>query len=207
VRIDNASIPSGNFIWFNSHFKANGVPTTGSTVVTFTNSTIVINGMPQPGPNATITFSPSYSCLTTTYDSASGTFMTTAPTGGSDEIWLTGLSFPEPPGFNFANAAVTWNGTFSTNTSGVTMQWQWGAAVYTSPCFTTNYTAIAPLAGHGNSCIGNSGGDHAGTPEGYSPTTGQLLKKCVIGGARGGGGSNWTGSWSGTANVTPVCQQ
>jgi len=28
----------------------------------------------------------------------------------------------------------------------------------------------------------------------------------VIGGARGGGGSNWTGSWSGTVNVTPVCQ-
>jgi hypothetical protein len=78
-----------------------------------------------------------------------------------------------PPGFNAASANVTWNGTFGTNTPGVTMQWQWGAAVYTSPCFTTDYNAIAPLPGHGNSCVG--GGDHAGTPEGTSPTTGRLL--------------------------------
>jgi hypothetical protein len=103
-----------------------------------------------------------------------------------------------PPGFNAASANVTWNGTFGTNTPGVTMQWQWGVAVLHD-----RLQCIAPLPGHGNSCVG--GGDHAGTPEGTSPTTGRLLKQCVIGGATGGGGSNWTGSWSGTANVTPVC--
>jgi hypothetical protein len=69
------------------------------------------------------------------------------------------------------------------------MNWKWGAAVYTAPCFTTDYNAIAPLPGHGNSCVG-VGGDRAGTPEGTSPTTGQPLKAWVIGGARGGGGSS-----------------
>ena len=31
------------------------------------------------------------------------------------------------------------------------------------------------------------------------------LKKSVTGGARGGGGSNFTGSWSGTASLCPPC--
>ena len=198
-------INSGNFIWFNANFTANGVPTTGTEVI-FTNSTININGQNLPVPNAQITFSPNNTCLSTTFDSGANTFVTTAPTNGSDEIFLTALSFPVPANLGTVSGNVTWNGTFATNTPGVTMNWKWGAAVYTSPCFTTNYNAIAPLAGHGNACVGNSGGDHAGTPEGTSPTTGQSLKACVIGGARGGGGSNWTGSWSGTNSVTPVCQ-
>jgi hypothetical protein len=37
--------------------------------------------------------------------------------------------------------------------------------------------------------------DHAGTPENFKPF--------VIGGARGGGGSNYTGLYSGTGKVTP----
>jgi hypothetical protein len=195
-------ITAGNFIWFNANFTANGVPTNGA-MVTFTGSTINING--KPVPNAKITFSPNVTCLSTTYDSATNTFVTTAPTKGSDEIFLTALSFPVPAGFGTVSGNVTWNGTFGTNTPGVTGNWKWGAAVYTSPCFTTDYNALAPLAAHGNACVGNSGGDHAGTPEGTSSATGQPFKACVIGGARGGGGSNWTGSWSGTSSFTPVC--
>jgi len=46
--------------------------------------------------------------------------------------------------------------------------------------------------------------DHAGTPEGVDPSTTLPFKAFVTGGARGGGGSNWTGSWSGTVGVS-VC--
>ncbi|PYX76898.1 MAG: hypothetical protein DMG78_00405 [Acidobacteria bacterium] len=48
-------------------------------------------------------------------------------------------------------------------------------------------------------------GDHAGTPEGVNSNN-QPWKKFVVGGARGGGCSNWTGSWSGTLSVMLVCQ-
>src|SRR5439155_361606 len=41
-----------------------------------------------------------------------------------------------------------------------------------------------------------SNSDHAGTPEAFKPY--------VIGGARGGGGSNYTGSLSGTVAVAPA---
>jgi hypothetical protein len=43
-----------------------------------------------------------------------------------------------------------------------------------------------------------SNSDHAGSPENF--------KQFVIGGARGGGGSNFTGSLSGTASCTPTPQ-
>ena len=48
----------------------------------------------------------------------------------------------EPPG-GIQN--VTWSGTISTDTPGVKVKWQWGAAVYTN--FSTDYNAIGSKAG------------------------------------------------------------
>jgi len=195
---NGTAIPGSDYIWFNAHFKASGIPKTGA-VVTFTNSTITLNGQTLPVPNATITFSPSVTCLSTTFDPNAGphgTFFTTSPLGGSDEIFLTGLAYKVPSTFTSKNQpAPAWSGQFSSNAPGVSMQWQWGAAVYSQ--FSTDYNAVNPLAGHGNACVAG-GGDHAGTPE-------SLYKSYVVGGATGGGGSNWTGSWSGTSSVTPAC--
>jgi len=49
-------------------------------------------------------------------------------------------------------------------------------------------------------------GDHAGTPEGVNNNNNQPWKEFVVGGTRGGSGSNSTASWSGTIGVRPVCQ-
>jgi hypothetical protein len=83
---------------------------------------------------------------------------------------------------------VTWSGTITSDKPGVTVNWQWGAGVYTS--FNSNYTALGvkPVDDNDASIYHNS--DHGGTPE--------IYKQNVIGGARGGGGSNYTGSYSGT---------
>src|SRR5262249_36828038 len=43
----------------------------------------------------------------------------------------------------------------------------------------------------------NAGADHAGTPENR--------KASLVGGARGGGGANFTGGWSGTDKETIKC--
>jgi hypothetical protein len=201
ANFNGTAINGGDYIWFNANFTAKGIPSSGA-VVTFKGSTIAMNGQILVVPSARITFSSAYSCVATNYDALNNTFNTTAPLGGSDEIFLTGLAYPVPSGFGGSNTAPVWTGTFGSNVPGVSMSWKWGAAVYTT--FSTNYSALNPLAGHGNACVGNSGGDHAGTPEGIA-STGLLFKKYVVGGARGGGGSNWTGSWSGTQSVTPVC--
>jgi hypothetical protein len=63
--------------------------------------------------------------------------------------------------------------------------------VYTS--FSSNYTALGVKPVDDNSASIYQNADHAGTPENFKPY--------VIGGARGGGGSNYTGSYSGTGSA------
>ena len=153
-------------------------------------------------PDSQITFSPTATCSSTTFDSMTNTWMITVPVSGDDEIFLSGLAFPVPSGgLPGGINPVTWTGTFGTSTAGISMQWKWGAAVYSS--FTTNYNQLGVKAGHQTAC-GTNNGDHAGTPEGVNNNN-VPWQQFVVGGARGGGGANFTGSWSGTVSVTPVC--
>jgi hypothetical protein len=72
------------------------------------------------------------------------------------------------------------------------------AAVYPAADFSTDYNALGvkPVDDNKASIYQNS--DHAGTPENFK------CQNCLPGGATGGGGSNFTGSYSGTASVTPA---
>jgi hypothetical protein len=198
----------GDYVWFNANFTAKGVPSSGATV-NLTGSTISFTeGGKQyqlAVPNAQIIFSPSATCSSTTFNTMTNSWVTTVPVKGDDEIFLTGLAWPVPSGGLVGGInPVDWQGTFSTNgASSLSLQWKWGAGVYTS--FTTNYNALAVKPGH-NSVCGQNNGDHAGTPEGFNNNN-QPWKQFVVGGARGGGGSNWTGSWSGTSQpILPTCQ-
>ena len=56
-----------------------------------------------------------------------------------------------------------------------------------------NLLGLKPVDDNAASLYKNS--DHAGTPENF--------KSNVIGGATGGGASNYTGGYSGTVNVGP----
>jgi hypothetical protein len=171
-------------------------------MIQFTTST---QSFTLPVPNAQITFSPTATCASTSFDTLTNTSMTTVPVNGCDEIFLTGLAFPVPGNFGGkVNGNVAWDGSFSSDVSGVSVHWKWGAAVYST--FTTDYNALQVQPSHCATCAGFNNGDHAGTPEGVDTSTGQPFKKYVIGGARGGGGSNFTGSWSGTVSVSAVCK-
>ena len=201
-------ISGGDYIWFNANFSASGIPATGATV-TFRDSTIQFTADQTYNltvPNAQISFSPTATCASTTFDSATNTWNTIVPIAGSDEIFLSGLSFPVPA--SFANAgglvsgAVSWQGTFGSTSNAVSISWKWGAAVYTT--FSTDYNALGVKPTHTNACA-YSNSDHAGTPEGVDAQSGNPFKSFVIGGARGGGGSNWTGSWSGTKPIAFSC--
>ncbi|MBZ5624347.1 MAG: hypothetical protein LAQ69_37475 [Acidobacteriia bacterium] len=203
-------IQGGSFIWFNANLSASGIPSTGATVL-FQDSTIQFRadqGYNLTVPNAQITFSPTAVCASTSFDTLTQIWMTTVPLSRSDEVFLSGLAFPVPASFANAggkiNGPVIWHGTFFTDTSGVNINWKWGAAVYTT--FSTDYNTDAIKPSHNNSCA-HSNSDHAGTPEGFDSQSGNQFKSLVIGGARGGGGSNFTGSWSGTQDVKPVCGQ
>jgi hypothetical protein len=71
---------------------------------------------------------------------------------------------------------VAFTATFSSYATGLTVNWQWAAAAYTS--FDTDYNAVGvkPVDDNKGSEYKNS--DHAGTPENF--------KSFVTGGATGG---------------------
>jgi hypothetical protein len=189
---NGTAIPGGDFIWFNSHLNASGV-SNGATI-TFTNQTITLGANGKYGtfqiPDGQVIYTSSVTTATTTF--TGGMWVTKVPLGTGGNVFLAGLALKVPAGgFPGGINPTTWTGDFHTS-SGVTgLSWQWGAAVYTK--FGTNGSFPADYNSLGVLPTDNS--DHAGTPENF--------KSFVIGGARGGGGSNFTGSWSGTGHCTP----
>jgi hypothetical protein len=144
-----------------------------------------------------VTFSPFVTVATTAF--SFGQWVTTVPLSSlAGNVFLDGLAVhaPMPAGFPGGIQPVTWQGTFWSLTPGLTVQWQWAAAVYTNALSGVDYNqlGVKPVDDNKASVYQNS--DHAGTPEYFKPY--------VLGGARGGGGSNFTGSYSGTAACTPI---
>ena len=123
--------------------------------------------------------SPVATTATTVFNTVNGEWQTTVPFSGIEaSAFLSGLTFPVPatglPG-NVRN--VTWTGTFSSDTPGVVVNWQWGAAAYAQ--FSTSYgtLGIQPV---------NSSGEPAGSPLNF--------QSFLLAGGTGNGGSNYTGS-------------
>jgi uncharacterized repeat protein (TIGR01451 family) len=193
-------IPGGDTIWLNAVAAVKGVDPKTTSSVSFSSSSVTFTAggtsYQLAVPGSTITFSPAASQASTTYDSASSSWTTTVPASYSGNVFLSGLAFPVPAtGLPGGTNPVTWSGRFTSATPGLKVQWQWAAAVYTQFATDPNADEVKPIDGDKLNPYPDS--DHAGTPESDRPF--------VTGGARGGGGSNFTGSYSGTAAVVP-CQ-
>src|SRR5439155_20469244 len=150
-------------------------------------------------PNACITFDPFLDAdmsgsASTVYD---GQWETTVPSFGlAGNTFLAGVALQTlPGGFPGGIKNVTWQGTFFADFPGVSLHWQWAAAVYRMFSDDYNSLGVKPVDDNMASIYQNA--DHAGTPENF--------KHYVTGGARGGGGSNFTGSLSATQSVTCEC--
>lgn len=192
---NGTAIPAGRYIWFDSIVKVSGVGGTATTI-RINNSTIrfTVNATPYilAVPDGVITFDPAATCATTSFNAGLNRWETRVPLSGSDEVFLSGLGYLVPANFPGGIKPVTWEGDLSSDKTGVTLEWKWGAAVYTTDM--TNYNALGVKPTHANACL-YINSDHAGTPENK--------KSFVVGGARGSGGSNYTGSWSGKKAVQP----
>jgi hypothetical protein len=193
---NGTAIAGGNYIWFNSVLKPSGLGA-GKVTIKFINQQITFtsNGVPYTlnVPDAVIVFDPAATTASTSF--FGGQWHTTVPTGLSGNTFLSGFSFPVPVNMPGGTNPVTWCGKFQSDTPGVTVNWQWAAAVYNSTFGSDlSVLGVKPVDDNKASIYKNS--DHAGVPEnkkGAGP----------LGGARGGGGSNWTGSYSGTGKATP----
>ena len=180
---NGTSIAAGSTLWVNSHMKVSGLSSSQPTVINITNVTIAFGGQTYSIPNATITFSPTATSASTSFDAANNRWTTILPPSqaGSD-VFMTGLGLMLPNGLAGGQNPVIVSATFSSNAN-VSIDWQWSAAVYSQ--FSTDYNALGVLS--------VDGGGQSGTPTNF--------EKFVMGGARGGGGSNFTGSNSATGHV------
>jgi len=184
-------IKAGNFIWFSSVLNTSGnIPITisvrNATIEFTTNGTAYV----LPVPDVDVTYSFTATSATTTYNVGTGRWESTLPFLLSGSDFLSGLAFQVPVDFPGGINPVVWSGEFSTSQGSICIQWKWGAAVYTS--FTSDYGDLGVKPCDDNKASIYQNADHAGTPENFRPY--------VIGGARGGGGSNYTGSPSETAS-------
>jgi hypothetical protein len=200
------SIRAGNYIWFNA--VVNNVNNLGSGQVKLylTDSTIsfTANGTPYtvPVPNAVVTFNSASqtSGAKTTYDQTNSRWSTAvAASGLTGNTFVAGVAFQVPSGgFPSGIQNVMWSASFSTDIPGVTLHWQWGAAVYTSLSTTyatgSNANVLGVNAEDGSA--DQNGTDPAGTPENY--------KQYLIFGATGGGLTSYTGYFSPAAGVVPT---
>ncbi len=196
ANFNGTAIATGNHIWFSSVLQPKGL--INAPVMFFIRDstiTFTANGTNYsiPVPDANITFDPNTGSATTSFN---GQWQTFAPSSGlSGNTLLDAVSFLVPAsGLPGGIKNVTWTASFSTDTPAVSLQWQWASAVYTS--FNTDYNALGVKPVDDNKASQYQNSDHAGTPENY--------KTSVTGGAMGGGGSNFTGSNSGTTSVNPA---
>jgi hypothetical protein len=182
------TVGGSDVVWINAHIgKPSGIPTNEVTTVRFTGVTFVLNGITYPLPDGFLIFDPSAPATpTTSFDSTfmpNGRWVTTLnPSNLFDEIFFDGQAVPVDSNISGGGSATV-NYTTKSTDNDLDFSWQWSAAVYTSwPG--NNQAEILPY--HQSL--------HAGTP--LNPAVQQSL----IQGPRGGGGSNYTGSWSGTGN-------
>jgi hypothetical protein len=209
--VSEQSKNASEIVWFNSHFKLQGTVPSADFTVNATHQSITFGPSTLTVPDAVITFTSSVSCASTTFNTATHEWETLIPLSyatHADEIFSAGLAYILPANFPQNVSNVTWHVTFTSPTApSLQFQFQYGAANYLSSkegeVFPTesgqpdyNAMMIDPVH-NAPTCKGYNNGDHAGTPE--NP----VVKNLVTGGGSGGGGSNWTGSWSSTP--TYVC--
>ncbi len=199
--LNTTAIAPGDVLWFSS--AASGMTGVGSSPaniwvtnqkITFsdTNGGVTTN-YSLTVPDALLTVTPGGTSAATTFNSSLNQWVTNVPTGLGLKLFMSGYALALPSGLHGGDI-VTWTATFTTNSSGVTFNWQWAAAAYTS--FNSSYGSIGvkPCDNASDSIYLNS--DNAGSPESY--------KTHVIAGGTGGGGSNYTGSFSSSTAVTPT---
>ncbi len=194
----STAVAAGDTLWFSG--VANNVTGVGSSPasITVTNQTISFTDsyagtINVSLPNAVLTVNPSASSATTTFDTTNNQWLTTVPTGLGGNVFLSGYELALPSGLHGGDT-VTWSATFSSSASGMTLNWAWAAAAYTS--FTTSYGSVGVKPCDSSTASSYPNSDKAGTPESY--------KTHVTSGATGNGSGNYTGNFSSNKAVAPT---
>ena len=194
---NGTAIAKDNCVWFNSVVKVKG-RNGGEANVNFVDGHVKfsVDGTDYDIklPDSRIVFSDSTTDASTEFDCGARAWRMDVPSSYTGNVFLDGASFRFPDGLKGGVKNIVWSGEFTSDTCDLSFEWKWAAAVYPDLPDCEDGLCVKPIDGDKMNPYHNS--DHAGTPE--------CFKDDVIGGARGGGGSNFTGSYSGTS--TASCQ-
>ena len=192
------AIPAGDVIWFNAAFTASGLSKTAATTIHVENGSINFTAAGTPFhvavPNGVIVLTPGATSAAASFDPTDNDWDVSAPTGGAGDVFMGGVALPLPNGLPGGAKNVTWTADFWSDTAGVTVSWKWSAAAYKSFGTDPNALNVKPVDNNTLSVYHN--GDQSGTPE--------TFKTQVVKGALGGGGTNYTGTFTSSANVKPT---
>jgi len=166
---------------------------TGNVTFTVTNSTIIFTANSQQFtlnvPNSRIRFDAAVTSASTQF--LNGVWETTVPRGYTGFVFMGGLAYQVPASLPGNISNIGWSATISIDKANVRPTWKWAAAVYTSFATHTGLN-IKPKNGSTQNPYANN--DNAGTPENF--------KSFLVSGAKGTGGTNYTGSYSSTSTAT-----
>jgi serine protease AprX len=194
---NSTAIPAGRTVWFNSVVKVDGRDSRPATVtMTLGSIEAVVYGTPVSLalPNSRVIFDATVSMASTTYDAENAIWETRVPVNYTGNVFLTGLAVPLTTNVPGSIKDVTWKVHFSSDTPDLSAEWKWSAAVYSNFASDMNALGVKPIDGDKLNPYANN--DHAGAPENF--------KAALVSGARGGGGSNYTGSYSSNKSLLPV---
>ena len=187
---NGTDIPFPRYLWFNSHLTTVSGAVGSVTIlarnqkITFTDGTTNYN-LSVPDAQVEIDTLRRAVGPSTVFEND---HWVTRLTDSDNDPFISGLAFPvpAPAGLPGGINPVSWTADFYADQPGVDLNWQWSAAAYSS--FSTDYNSLAVT-----SIDGANGFSQSGTPGAYA--------NFVVGGGRGGGGSNYTGSNSATGTV------
>ena len=191
---NSTSIAAGRYIWFSSVFDRGSFSGVSGTVTfNVTNSVITFTANNVPYtlnvPNSRIRYDAAVTSATTQF--INNAWETAIPRSYSGYVFMGGLAYQVPASLPGNITNVRWTAKISIDKTNISLTWRWAAAVYTSLAAHSGLN-IKPKNGSTQNPYNNN--DNAGTPENY--------KSFLVSGAKGSGGTNYTGSYSSTSTAT-----
>jgi hypothetical protein len=184
---NGTAVPAGDFIWFNAIMQKPS--STGTVLLVGSTITFSFGGtnFDLHIPDSVISFGGAASATFSGPTAQHPNGLWTIVSDFSANTFLGGFAWQVPAGGMPGGVnPVNWNfPIFAPLNDNFAVQW--AAAAYTPPFDMSAANVLAE----------DAGGLHAGVPRTYEAN--------VVGGARGGGGSNFTGSLSPTGQCTSTC--
>src|SRR5262249_14707763 len=141
-----------------------------------------------------IVLTPGATSAAVSFDPNDNDWDVSAPSGGAGDVFMGGATLVTPNSLPGGIKNVTWSASFWADTPGVTVNWKWAASVYSGFSGDYNALGVKPVDSSTLSVYLNK--DQSGAPE--------TCKSCVVAGAMGGGGTNYTGNFTPAKAVAPT---